>query len=323
MEGALRAVLHGADGAAAAALRASGMESTAGERKAFAIGAATGAGVLAAVTVWRALRSRGGRPKRSLLHHLDARATRYNSSNRPAQAALRFRSHGSGPSDGASVATADDSDPRHRIFQVVLTGGPCAGKSSAMEFLAERLREMAFDVYLVPEVPTLLLNGGCVYPGLDGGERLVTFEASLIELQLQMEQTFYNVARSTGRPSVILYDRGLLDVAAYLPRALWNNVLNYNQWVRDGMLGVLERYDLILHLVTAANGAEKHFLQHGEAANDVSLQQARELDSKIHSSYQGHPHHHVVDNSTDFPRKLERVFEFLLDMIRRSSIDVQ
>lgn len=86
-----------------------------------------------------------------------------------------------------------------QVYQVVLTGGPCAGKSSAIEYFAAKIREHGFDVYQVPEVPTLLLNGGCVYPGLDGGERLVAFETSLIELQLQMEQTFYNVGILTKK----------------------------------------------------------------------------------------------------------------------------
>merc|ERR1712137_1081661 len=105
------------------------------------------------------------------------------------------------------------------------------------------------------------MNGGCLYPGLDGDEKLITFETSLIELQLQIEQTFFNVATSSGRPSLILYDRGLLDVAAYVPRDLWSDVLYHNQWLRDGMLGVLQhgRYDLILHMVSAAVGAEKHY----------------------------------------------------------------
>ena len=88
-----------------------------------------------------------------------------------------------------------ESSADSQVFQVVLTGGPCAGKSSAIEYFASKIRKHGFDVYQVPEVPTLLLNGGCVYPGLDGGDRLVAFETSLIELQLQMEQTFYNVCR--------------------------------------------------------------------------------------------------------------------------------
>jgi hypothetical protein len=301
----------------AAALVRPGSESRVEVREALVAGGliALGAVVAGAVAaqLWRAGRRERAAHWRgrghSLLHHLDVRAARL------AQA-------------GALTRAAEPGQAR--ILQVVLTGGPCAGKSSAIEFLAERLRVLGYDVYTVPEVPTILLNAGCVYPGLQGGDRLVTFEASLLELQLQMEQSFFNIARSTGRPSVLLYDRGLLDVGAYLPPALWQDVLNFNAWVRDGMLGVLDRYDLIVHLVTAAAGAERHFEDRvgsprGSAAAttpgrlEAALREARALDAQILNAYRGHPHHVVVDNAgPDFDTKLARVFAHLEEMVRRS-----
>lgn len=178
------------------------------------------------------------------LHHLDLTAAQNNT-------ALM-------PKNGVNGETHDGEDHPH-IFQIVLTGGPCAGKSSCQKYFAQRLRGLGFDVYLVPEVPTMIQNAGCQYPGLDGGDRLITFETSLIELQLQMEQTFFSIAQSTGRKSVIIFDRGLLDVAAFLPPEMWSQVLNHNQWLKEGFLSVIDRYDLIIHLVTAAQGAEKVF----------------------------------------------------------------
>jgi len=56
-----------------------------------------------------------------------------------------------------------------------------------------------------------------MYPGLDGGKALVEFETGLIQAQLQLENSFTQIARSTGRPTVVILDRGLLDVGAYLP----------------------------------------------------------------------------------------------------------
>lgn len=38
----------------------------------------------------------------------------------------------------------------------------------------------------VPEVPTILIEGGAVYPGLEGGRRLIQFEVALLRLQLQV-----------------------------------------------------------------------------------------------------------------------------------------
>jgi len=41
-----------------------------------------------------------------------------------------------------------------------LTGGPCAGKTSAMAFMKEKLEKEGFAVYFVPEVPTITFLGG-------------------------------------------------------------------------------------------------------------------------------------------------------------------
>ena len=38
----------------------------------------------------------------------------------------------------------------------------------------------------VPEVPTILIEGGAAYPGLEGGRRLIQFEVALLRLQLQV-----------------------------------------------------------------------------------------------------------------------------------------
>lgn len=203
------------------------------------------------------------------------------------------------------------------IFQIVLTGGPSGGKSSTMIHLDKVLREdHGFDVYLCPEVPTLLLNAGCRYPGLDGEEELVQFEVSLVELQLQMELSFVQIARSTGRPSVILYDRGLLDFAAYTPSDKWAQVMNHNQWICDGILHCATKYDLILHLETAARGAEQHFTRGGvPATSREEIDDARNLDRKIQMCWRGHPHQRMVDNSTSFEGKLARATRHVLELV--------
>ena len=68
---------------------------------------------------------------------------------------------------------------------IVITGGPCGGKSTAIPLLRESiaLNLQDVDVYTAPEVPTILQAGGCKYPGTDAGkeEELLEFEASILE----------------------------------------------------------------------------------------------------------------------------------------------
>lgn len=160
-----------------------------------------------------------------------------------------------------------------------------------------------FDVYAAPEVPTILMNGGAVYPGLEAGERLTQFEIALMELQMQMEDSFMRVARSTGRPSIVLLDRAMLDPAAYIPRAQMKKVMDSKGWTREKLLG---RYDMVVHLVTAADGAVKFYTTANNSARTETPEQAIELDKRVHACYTSHRRHVVVGNEFDFKTKVRR-----------------
>ena len=156
------------------------------------------------------------------------------------------------------------------------------------------------------------MNGGCQYPGINGGEKLIAFETALIQAQIQMERSFISIAQSTGRPTVVVMDRGLLDVAAYLPADKWKEVLKANNLTQEYLVN---RYDLVLHLVTAAHGAEKFYTTANNAARTETPQEARDLDDKIRGCYKGHGALKVVDNSSDFNGKMKRATKFVLDCV--------
>lgn len=127
-----------------------------------------------------------------------------------------------------SSGTAATQSSAAPVYAVVLTGGPCGGKTSSERQLSATLADAGFDVYFAPEVPSILIRGGAAYPGLapENSQQLLAFEKGIIELQMQVEDSFLAVARSTGRPSVVVLDRGLLDIPAYLPRKNWLEMLS-------------------------------------------------------------------------------------------------
>lgn len=87
------------------------------------------------------------------------------------------------------------------------------------------------------EIPTILQIGGCKYPGIDSGEKLIQFEANMLNLQLTMEDSFFNIAKSTGENSVIIQDRGLFDPKAYMPQETWYRILEKNGWKEEDWFG--------------------------------------------------------------------------------------
>ena len=46
------------------------------------------------------------------------------------------------------------------IFRICLTGGPCAGKTTALVSLTDNLIKMGFNVLTVPEAATLMMKAG-------------------------------------------------------------------------------------------------------------------------------------------------------------------
>lgn len=67
------------------------------------------------------------------------------------------------------------------------------------------------------------------------------------------------------------------------------------------------RYDIVIHLVTAADGAESFYTTANNAARTETAAQARDLDRAVAECYAAHPRHVVIDNSTDFEGKVRRL----------------
>lgn len=60
---------------------------------------------------------------------------------------------------------------------------------------------------------------------------------------------------------------------------------------------------MVVHLVTAAEGAEPHYRLDNNAARTESLELAREVDYKLQRAWLGHPYFTVINNRQDEPFK--------------------
>lgn len=197
------------------------------------------------------------------------------------------------------------------VPKVVFTGGPCAGKTTGMSFCDEKLKDHGFKTFVCPEVATLSILGG--FNPFSASEReLVGFEERLLSIQLALEDHFVGLAGDyvTAHPkkkAVVLCDRGAMDVRAYLSDNQFGAILD------DLNLRVAQirdkRYEGVIHLVTAANGAEKFYTCDNNKARRESKEEAREKDQKTQDAWVGAPHLQIIDNSTDFEGKIKRVYQ--------------
>ncbi len=189
------------------------------------------------------------------------------------------------------------------IHRIVLTGGPCAGKTTAFARIDAELTNLGYKVFFVPETFTEMYSGGIKlleYPNVE-------FQNMLFRLQSFKEDIYDEAAEKCEEENVvIMYDRGLIDGLAYSDIDDVAEIFKRNQTFYNRLMN---KYDAVIHMVTAANGAEEAYIANKESnpARHEDLEDARKADQALQNSWTGHPHLRIVDNSTDFNTKINRV----------------
>ena len=69
---------------------------------------------------------------------------------------------------------------------------------------------------------------------------------------------------------------------------------------------------MVLHLVTAADGAESFYTLENNAARSESKEEAIELDRRTLNAWINHTNLHIIDNSTNFDDKINRIINTIL-----------
>lgn len=189
------------------------------------------------------------------------------------------------------------------VFKIVLTGGPCAGKTTALTRIREHFSSHGFRVYTVPETATILLTNGLSFRDIPT-DQLFVAQSSMMKSQIALEDTFENIARSTGEKAIIICDRGAVDPAAFISKTMWQAILDENNTSQQKLYS---RYDAVVHLVTVAIGAEQFYTLENNAARSETPEQSAMVDKRLREVWLGHPHLRVIDNSTTFEEKINRV----------------
>ena len=191
-----------------------------------------------------------------------------------------------------------------KITKIVLTGGPCAGKTTALTWINNYFSKRGYTVLTVPETATELISNG-VAPWTCG----TNYDYQIFQMRLQkIKEQIFEEASSTMKSDKILIvcDRGMLDNKAYMKEAEFKRALR-----EFGTNETKERdvYDAVFHLVTAAKGKEEVYTLANYVARTESAEEARKIDDRIIAAWTGHPHFRIIDNSTDFEEKLERLLK--------------
>ena len=196
------------------------------------------------------------------------------------------------------------------IHKVVLTGGVCAGKSSALTRIKEHFTERGWYVIIVPESATTLINAG-VTPYRGNNQ---AFQYELILAQNAMETLADDYARRIADARIlIVFDRGIPDGEAFTEPISWSHVLGSQKMSRFEARD--ERYGMVLHLETVAKGKPEFYTLENNTARTESIEDAIKVDDRLIDVWTGHPHLRIIDNSTDFHTKINRCIKEIANFI--------
>lgn len=171
------------------------------------------------------------------------------------------------------------------LRRVVITGGPCGGKTLCAKAVRMALGPSAV---IVPEASTMVMESGFPAPMPDAGIRDLeawrkAFQGAILSTQRHLEDTWERLAREAGK-RVMVCDRGFLDGAGYWPGG------------RDAYLGhfglalepTMARYDLVFHLESVAVSRPDWYGTGNNHNRYEDPAEARALDRRIREAWKGH-----------------------------------
>lgn len=197
---------------------------------------------------------------------------------------------------------------------IVLTGGPCAGKTTTIAKVKEDLENLGYHVLLLNECATEVINGG-IRPFGDNQVSVFDFQNEVLNLQLFKEKRYLDIIDKLPEDTncIILSDRGIMDSKAYLGSELFTKLLDQNN-LKEEYLG--HQYDMIIHLVTVAtNNQNKYNTSTNSARFEEDIDEVIDLDRRTNEVWQKHKNLKRVEATGTIEEKIEKVIDIIHDYL--------
>lgn len=168
------------------------------------------------------------------------------------------------------------------IHKVVLTGGPCTGKSKIMEALRKDAA-LSDQIHFVPEVATIVISQVGAKPSKDNPVAQRAFQRAIYQTQTTFEQVSQLQAVRDGK-SMMLMDRGRAEISAFLRGGVSEMAEAFHTTVDHEHA----QYNRVIYL-----GLPTRDIYEGNKANNEArtetYQEAETISDRILEAWQNHP----------------------------------
>ena len=200
------------------------------------------------------------------------------------------------------------------VAKIVLTGGPCAGKTTTISRIEEHLTDQGYHVLTLAECATEVIRSG-IRPFGKNAVSVYDFENEILNLQLYKEKRFKDFLKvfPDDVKIVLLYDRGSVDVRAYLGKENYEKMLEENHLTNDELLN---EYDLVLHMITVAADYENRYTNSNNKARFEDSEEAINVDNNIKEAWEHHPRLRVVPVCESLEEKMQIATKYVDELLQ-------
>jgi hypothetical protein len=124
--------------------------------------------------------------------------------------------------------------------------------------------------------------------------RLPLYQRLLVEIQFGLENSVTKTITDCGYQA-LLCERSTLDPLAYWMNSGWTANDFYIE-TQTTLTEHYRRYALVLHLVTAADGACAHYRRWPYAPRTEQAEEAIKIDQFLYQIWKDHPNYHQINN---------------------------
>lgn len=217
------------------------------------------------------------------------------------------------------------------IYKIVLTGGPCAGKTEVIEKITKLLEENGYYVIIIPETASELISSK--YQPQGNKKHILSFQEIILKAQTTKEsltnlhcQSLIDTSHEAIKNKkgiIVLCDRGIIDNRAYLSHDDYHALLkkfNYNE------LEILDTYDLVIDLISTATARPELYALNG--VRYETIEEAAKKDQITSAAWLLHKNLKVILPTDTIEEKANLVFSHIINFIEQkkeeeiSSIEV-
>lgn len=184
---------------------------------------------------------------------------------------------------------------KKKIKRIVFTGGPCAGKTTAVDLIYRRYT----DIFIpVPEAASILYGGGL--PRIKTKDAIIHTQRAIYFLIKELEDMYEKLYPD----KIQLCDRGTLDGIAYWPEG---EKISFIESVGTTLEKEFSRYDILIHMKSPRN-PEIYRLS---TTRNEDHKLAVEIDLRTQKAWENHPKKFILDDEKDFLVKVEKAVKII------------